>query len=56
MYQMMNKISQEALKLTAELKGHYHTPQEIQELFSRWIGKPVNNTFAVFAPYLFVTF
>jgi acetyltransferase-like isoleucine patch superfamily enzyme len=51
MHQMMHKVSQEALKLTAELNGPYHTPQEIQELFSRLIGKPVDNTFAVFPPF-----
>jgi len=51
MHQMMHKVSQEALKLTAELNGHYHTPQEIQELFSRLIGKPVDNTFDVFPPF-----
>lgn len=51
MHQIMHKVSQEALKLTAELNGHYHTPQEIQELFSRLIGKPVDNTFAMFPPF-----
>ncbi|MGM0900681.1 MAG: sugar O-acetyltransferase [Bacillota bacterium] len=51
MHQMMHKVSQEALKLTAELNGHYHTPQEVQELFSRLIGKPVDKTFAMFPPF-----
>jgi acetyltransferase-like isoleucine patch superfamily enzyme len=51
MHQMMHKVSQEALKLTAELNGHYHTPEEVQELFSRLIGKPVDNTFAMFPPF-----
>ena len=51
MHQMMHKVSQEALKLTAELNGHYHTPQEIQELFSQLIGKSVDNAFAVFPPF-----
>ncbi|WP_099364175.1 sugar O-acetyltransferase [Fredinandcohnia onubensis] len=51
MHQVMHKVSQEALKLTAELNGHYHTPQEVQELFSRLIGKPVDKTFAMFPPF-----
>jgi acetyltransferase-like isoleucine patch superfamily enzyme len=51
MHQMMHKVSQEALKLTAELNGQYHTPQEIQELFSQLIGKPVDQTFAMFPPF-----
>ncbi len=39
--QMMHAISQEALKLTAELNGTYHTPKEVRELFSKLIGRPV---------------
>ena len=50
-HQVMHKVSQEALKLTAELNGHYHRPQEVQELFSRLIGKPVDITFAMFPPF-----
>lgn len=33
MYQMMHNVSKEALK-TAVRNGKYHTPEEIQELFS----------------------
>jgi hypothetical protein len=38
-------------KLTAELNGQYLTPVEVQELFSQLIGKPVENTFAMFPPF-----
>lgn len=51
MHQVMHNVSQEALKLTAELNGHYHTPEEIRELFSMLIGKPVDKTFAMFPPF-----
>jgi len=51
LHQVMHKISQEALKLTAELNGHYHTPEEIQELFSLLIGRQVDKTFAMFPPF-----
>jgi acetyltransferase-like isoleucine patch superfamily enzyme len=51
MHFMMHNLSQEALKLTAELNGHYHTPEEIRELFSLLIGKPVDSTFAMFPPF-----
>ena len=51
LHQVMHNVSQEALKLTAELNGHYHTPEEIQELFSLLIGKPVDKTFAMFPPF-----
>ena len=51
MFQMMHYLSQEALKLTAELNGHYHTPEEIRELFSQLTGKQVDQTFAMFPPF-----
>lgn len=51
MHQMMHNVSQEALRLTAELNGQYQTPEKIQELFSRLIGKTVDHTFAMFPPF-----
>ena len=51
LHRVMHDVSQEALKLTAELNGHYHTPEEIQELFSLLIGKPIEETFAMFPPF-----
>ncbi|MDF2858259.1 MAG: putative acetyltransferase [Neobacillus sp.] len=51
MHRMMYNVSQEALKLTTELNGHYHTPEEIRELFSLLIGKSVDKTFAMFPPF-----
>lgn len=33
-HQYMSMISQEALKLTAELNNSYHTPEEIREIFA----------------------
>ena len=51
MHQVMHKTSQEALKITVELNGHYHTPEEVRELFSQLIGKQVDDTFALFPPF-----
>ncbi|MEQ8155597.1 MAG: sugar O-acetyltransferase [Clostridiaceae bacterium] len=51
MHQMMHNVSQEALKLTTELNGHYHTPEEIRELFSKLIGGPIDDTFSMFPPF-----
>ncbi|UOQ84706.1 sugar O-acetyltransferase [Gracilibacillus salinarum] len=50
-HQMMHNVSQQALKITAELNGKYHTPEEIQVLFSQLIGKQVDDTFAMFPPF-----
>lgn len=51
MHRMMHQLSQEALKITVELNGHYHTPEEVRELFAHLIGKPVDPTFALFPPF-----
>lgn len=51
MHQYMCMLSQEALKLTAELNNSYHTPEEISEIFSKLTGKPVNDTLGIFPPF-----
>lgn len=51
MYQLMHTFSQDAMKITTELNGGYRTPQEVQELFSQLIGKPVDPSFALFPPF-----
>ena len=50
-HRMMHAISQEALKLTAELNGSYHPPEEIREIFSRLTGKSVDENFGLFPPF-----
>ena len=51
MSQIMHALSQEALKLTADLNGSYHTPEEIRDIFSKLVGSPVDATFALFPPF-----
>lgn len=50
-HQYMHLVSQEALQITAEINGGYHTPEELQALFSRLIGKPVDQGFGLFPPF-----
>ena len=50
-YQYMRIASQRALRLTAELNGAYHTPEEVVRLFSQLIGKPVGSDFCLFPPF-----
>lgn len=50
-HQAMHDLAQEALRLTMELNGRYHTPEEIRELFSQIIGKPVDGSFRMFPPF-----
>ena len=47
----MHKLAQEAMKITCELNGSYHEPEEIRALFSTLIGKPVDETFMMFPPF-----
>ena len=47
----MHRASQEALRLTAEINGGYHTPEELRGLFSRLTGRPVDEGFALFPPF-----
>lgn len=47
----MHGASQEALRITAEINGSYHEPEELRALFSRLIGQPVDESFALFPPF-----
>lgn len=40
-HQFMHDVSQEALRITAEINGRYHEPEELRALFSELIGRPV---------------
>ena len=47
----MHGLSQEALKITAELNGSYHTPEEIRAIMSRLTGREIDETFGLFPPF-----
>lgn len=47
----MHEVSQEAMRITAELNNTYHTPEEIRGLMKRLTGKPVDETFSMFPPF-----
>ena len=47
----MHRVSQEALRLTAEINGSYHEPEELRALFSQLIGRPVDESFGLFPPF-----
>ncbi len=50
-HQYMSKLSFEAMKITSEINGVYHEPEEIRRLFSDLIGKPVDKGFGLFPPF-----
>lgn len=39
------------LRITAEMNGGYHEPEELRVLFSRLIGQPVDESFGLFPPF-----
>lgn len=47
----MHSFSQSAQKITAEINGAYHTPEQMIELFSELFGKKVDKSFCVFPPF-----
>ena len=44
-------LSQEALKISMKINNEYHTPEEIQELFSQLTGQEVNETLGLIPPF-----
>lgn len=50
-HRFMSALSQEALRLTAELNGAYHTPEAIRTLMGRLTGRPVPDDFRLFPPF-----
>ena len=49
--ELLNRMSDEARRITFELNGSYHTMDEIRALMSRLFGRPVDDTFRVFPPF-----
>lgn len=47
----MHKVSQEALRITAQINNAYHTPEEIRILMEQLTGKPIDESFAMFPPF-----
>ncbi len=46
-----NTLYQEAIRIGVEMNSQYHTPEELREIMSRLIGKPVGSTFRLFPPF-----
>ncbi|MBR2576991.1 MAG: sugar O-acetyltransferase [Firmicutes bacterium] len=49
--EVMRSYSREAQKITMEINTKYHDPEELAELFSELIGKPVGEDFGLFPPF-----
>lgn len=49
--EVMHEGAQEALAIAAQLNGAYRMLEEIRELFTKLIGKPVPEDFRIFPPF-----
>lgn len=50
-HRIMHNISQNALKITAEINGSYHTPDQLRQLMSELTGKAIDESFGLFPPF-----
>ena len=48
---LLVEYSNEALRITAELNGTYHEPDEVRAPFSRLTGKDIDESFFRLAPF-----
>ena len=51
LHHFMHDLTEETLRLTAELNSSYHTQEEICALFARLTGKPTPEGFRLFPPF-----
>ena len=51
LHRAFHAFSQEALKITAELNGAYHTPGEVRALMSQLTASEVDESFGMFPPF-----
>ena len=51
LHRVMHEVSQDALRIAAELNGSYHEPSRVRELIGQLIGKPVDDSVTVFPPF-----
>lgn len=50
-HEILHRLAQDAMCITAELNSGYHEPGEVRRLFSELIGKPVDESFGLFPPF-----
>ncbi|WP_028579605.1 sugar O-acetyltransferase [Desulfogranum japonicum] len=48
---LLVKHSNEALRITAQLNGSYHNPDEIRSLFAQLTGTDIDDSFFMFPPF-----
>ncbi|MFR2769393.1 MAG: hypothetical protein ACLTAI_14445 [Thomasclavelia sp.] len=51
-HELMHYLAEDAMLKTAQLNNSYHDAKIRRQLFSEIIGKPVDDTFAIFPPFI----
>ena len=51
LHKAFHEFSQEALKITAELNGRYHTPEEVRRLMAELTASEIDVSFGLFPPF-----
>ena len=47
----MHQLSQEAMKITAEMNSRYNTPEQLRAMFAKLTGRSIDDTFGLFPPF-----
>ena len=50
-HKVMHKAALEARKITSEINNSFHDAEELRDLFSKLIGKKVDDSFGLFPPF-----
>ena len=50
-HRKMHELSQEALRITAQINGAYHTPEELRALMEALTGQSLDEQFGLFPPF-----
>ena len=50
-HMMFHQLSQEALRITAEINGKYHTPDELHTLLEQLFGREIPKSVGMFPPF-----
>lgn len=51
LHAVMHEASQAAMRVTGELNGGYHDPEQVRELLARLTGRPVHESVTLFPPF-----
>ena len=51
LHKTFHAFSQNALKITAELNGAYHAPEEVRQLMAELTASEIDETFGLFPPF-----